>query len=228
MDNVSSSAELDQNVQPQVDQNLVNREELERVKQETAKNSFKTGYEKARRELESQLSQNQSQYNNQPVQNQNNQSNFDPNTVRNILMEELNKRQEQERQQQMEEAGKQILQSLSQKALNAKQEIPDYDEVTSQINWQDVPQLLGYADSVDNGGHVMYHLAQNPLHIGSLLSMPPSTALAAIKRLSDSLKINKDSKNLDMPDDSLSRINSSAVGAGNKEMTIADYRRKYR
>ena len=114
------------------------------------------------------------------------------------------------------------------KVDSARQEIPDYDEVTSQIDWQQVPQVLGYADQVENGGHVLYHLAKHPEHIGAILNSPPSIAVSQIRRLSDSMKINRSGNNNEpMPNAPLGRLQASTAGVNTGKETLKDKKRRY-
>lgn len=229
MTNVAT-AEVQTEVQPGVNPSqsspAFTAEDIERIKQETAKNSFKSGYEKGKSEVVQPSPQiNQVQ---QPVINQTAQAGASQDQVSQWINDELERRAQAQRQQQIEEQGKQVLNSIMSKAQNAQKDIPDYDQVTSKVDWSQIPQLLGYADSVDNGGHVLYHLAKNPMHIGSLLNLPPQLALQEVKRLSDSMKINQAADQVQMPNEPLGRMQTSTAGVGNNNPSFQDLRKKYR
>lgn len=239
-ENTASVVEQDVQ-QPNPAENTFKPEDIERIKQETAHKSFKSGYEQARKELEKQKAVNsvetQAPVNNQtmdftaPQYNPQPDANQTPD-IQSLIAQEFQRREQQMQQQQQEEQGRQILNSIAQKAENAKQEIPDFDEVTSQINWANVPDVLRFANEFDNTGHVLYHLAKNPAHLGDIMNLvnygQGNAAFSHMKRLSDSLRINKDAQDQQMPSEPLSRLETSAVGVGNGKMGVKDYKAKYR
>lgn len=220
-----SPEQLQQQTAESVVPKVFAEDEVNRIRQETAKKSFQTGYEKARNELQAQAPvETQTE---QPANNYQ-QAQIDPRVFQEMMDKEMQRRSELDKQRQIEEQGRQILNSIGNKAQTAAKEIPDYDDVTGKVNWGQIPQVLGYADHVDNGGHVLYHLAKNPSHIGSILSLPPDLAVSEIRRLSDSLKINQAAKNYDMPPEPLGRIPTSTAGVSSNKLSRAEIKAKYR
>jgi len=132
---------------------------------------------------------------------------------------------------QQEEHGKRVINSLIGKVNEAQQRIPDYDAVTSRVDFTKVPTILHFADSVDNSGDVLYHLAQEPAKIGTLMQLAnidPRLAQVEMKKLSDSLKVNQDAEGRPTPKPPLNSIKPSNTGIGKKPQTPAEFRAAYR
>lgn len=124
-----------------------------------------------------------------------------------------------------------MLGQLKPKVDEAAKKYADYDEVTSQVNFiKDVPEILAYANTVDNGGDVLYDLAKNPLKISQITgARSPQLAALAIKQISDSIKANEQAQaGMTKTREPISQIKPSPVGTGQGQMSIKDYKAKYR
>lgn len=215
-------------------QPMLPQSEVNRIVKQEKEAALKKGYDRAMAELQAQQAQQQPAMQAQPV-NQMNQPPSGQNVQdwRQMMAEELDRREQQaraERERAEQEAyTKQVLNSIHQKALQAKQDIPDFDEVTSQVDFGQLPDILGLADTVDNGGHVLYELAKNPSKIGSLrgLSSSPALQVREIKRLSDSLKQNVQAQNTRLPGEPLSNLQPSKAGVSSGEPSLRDLKRRY-
>lgn len=132
---------------------------------------------------------------------------------------------------QQEEHGKRVINSLLGKVSEAQQRIPDYEAVTSRVDFTKVPAILHFADGVDNSGDVLYHLAQEPAKIGTLMqlsSIDPRLAQVEMKKLSDSLKQNQEAEGRPTPKAPLNSIKPSNTGIGKKPQTAAEWRDYHR
>ena len=217
---------------PAQQQPMLPQSEVNRIVKQEKEAALKKGYDRAMAELQAQQ---QSQPAAQQPMNQMNQPPSGQNVQdwRQMMSEELDRREQQaraERERAEQEAyTKQVLNSIHNKALQAKQEIPDFDEVTSQVDFGQLPDILGLADTVDNGGHVLYELAKNPSKIGALrgLSGSPALQVREIKRLSDSLKQNVQAQNTRLPGEPLSNLQPSKAGVSSGEPSLKDLKRRY-
>lgn len=238
MSNMATSAE-EQNEeqvpqQAEMPSKVFKEDEVDRIKQDTARKSFQTGYEKAKAELSRQAQDQQIASPEVPIQpqTQNEESYSAQQTpdVSALIQQEFERRENDRQQQLMQQQGEQVLQQIIAKADAAKQEIPDYDEVTSQVNWQKHPDILGLANEFDNGGHILYHFAKNPIHIGALkqlISNDPDIAMSEARRVSQAMKINQDAPNAQMPNEPLGRMQTSTAGVGGSKPSMQDLRKKW-
>ena len=208
--------------------------DFEQERRKVAENSFKAGYAKAKTELEKQMAaQSQVQPETVPTQTQEApQSSEGQGLTRDDvfnLIKELNEQQHQQHlSQQQELEGQRIVQSLDNALVEAEKEKPGLLENVGKVNWLEDPRLHGLlreAEKHPNKAFILEHFANNPLQMGNFLSVPENLQGAAMKRVADSLRINDESKNVDVPTDTLSRMNTSAVGVGNGERTVSDYKR---
>lgn len=131
-------------------------------------------------------------------------------------------------QEQQRREGERVLNELRAKEAEAKTRIPDYDQKISPLKLETMPEVLWYANTVDNSADVLYDLANNPAKIGALRALPPHLAALEMKRLSDSIKTNQDSSASKMPPDPLSQIKPGNQGNDKQVKTASDYRTKYR
>lgn len=126
--------------------------------------------------------------------------------------------------------GERILNELKTKVQVAASKHEDYDKVTGQHDWSQMPEVLHLANTVDNAGDVLYDLSKNESKLATIRGLPPVSAALAIKKLSDSIKLNeqaeKDAKN--PPPEPGSQFRPSNFGGDKKPTTAADYAAKYR
>ena len=119
-----------------------------------------------------------------------------------------------------------------------KGSIENFDKAMADIDLRAIPYHVQLASMVDNTAEVMYELATNPTKIGALQSLididlragrQPKLAMAEMKRLSDSIKTNKQATNFRAPNEPLSQLRPSNAGAdNNRVLGVSDYKRKYR
>jgi hypothetical protein len=128
--------------------------------------------------------------------------------------------------EQQEADGKRILGELQTKVTAAQQKYPDFDDVTKHVDFTQVPEVLHYANLVDNAGDVLYDLAKNPSHIGTLRSLPPALAAQEVRKLSDSIKANENAvANMPNAREPRSQIKSSPVQTtSDGNMSVRDFR----
>lgn len=205
---------------------MYSQAEVEQMKREASDHAFKAGFSKASNAAQQNLNGSAQAVGQPPVANMSD--------LQRMLNEEIDRREKsradqikadqlKQHQDQQEAYAKQVLQSIHSKAQQAKQEIPDFDAVTSEVDFGQIPEVLAYADTVDNGGHVLYDLAKNPYKIGQLRGLPPALAIKEVQRLSQSLKQNDAAKNVQLPNEPIGTLKSSSNGVDSGKMTVADY-----
>lgn len=138
-------------------------------------------------------------------------------------------RQEETQRAQQEAYAKQVITELTNKVNDAKTRYPDFDEVTSKIDFTTMPEVLELANVADNSGDVLYDLAKNPSKIATLRGLPPQVAVAELQRLSDSIKSNQSAAGSgNSPKEPLNHIQPSSVGRDNGTLGVKDYKRMFR
>ena len=149
--------------------------------------------------------------------------------VEELLKTQFDKMQEAQ-QEKLAEAQhaqqiEQFKQSLLPKIASAKEAYPDFDEVTSQVNFLDeFPGLVELSNEYDNSGHMLYELAKNENKLAQVLALPPSVARRSLKKLSDSIKENSEASGVELPRDPISQVSASNVGSGNSPDSIEAFK----
>lgn len=183
---------------------------------------FDKGYQQAK-------SENQPQ---SPQLSQNSSSAPPEDQIRKVAADEFSKQakamQDQQFKEFQEREGQRIWGELQAKFQDAKTDHPDFDQVVKQDDLQQIPDVLLLANKMDNAGHVVRDLMQNPGKIASLRMLPPNLAEKEIRKLSDSIKQNKSAAAAPATPAPLSNIKSSNLSIGDgKPKTAADYRKLY-
>jgi len=181
---------------------------------------FHKGYQKALNER-SQYSTAQSEVNGMSVEDVNKLVNDQLKTHLDAIHQEALKKQQ-------EAEGTRILHELGAKIDADRKEIPDFEDVTKQVDFSKHPVVLHYANLTDNAGHVLYDLAKNPIKIAQLEQASPDIAALEIKRLSDSIKMNKNAANTKLPPSPNSSLRPSNIGINKGPVTAGQFRDAYK
>lgn len=178
------------------------------------------GYQQAMQELQqSQQSAGnpQQQPVNQPVQ----AMASNPDDIRRIAAEEFAKQQQvmmnHAIQQQQQAEGMRIYNDLKSKFDQAKATNPGISFENTLKDFEQLPEILRVASKVDNSPDVIQHLKENPSKIANLRVLPENFADMEIRKLSDSIKQNKQAAAAPKSPEPLSQIRPSSVGVGNSE-----------
>ena len=187
----------------------------------------KEAAEKARREAfsQSQSSQNYN-VNNSTV---NNKNTYTENELRQMISEESSRIANATLAQQNEALAQQIAVEFTNKMIAAKDIYPDFEEAVSTLNFPDISDVVGIANTVDNTAEVMYALAKNPKSLGSILALnerTPRLAVSEIKKLSSSIKNNQAALGEKFPNEPLSQMKPSIAGTDSGKMTISDFKKQ--
>lgn len=182
------------------------------------------GREKGRQEALAELSAQQ------PAQAQSQSiASNDPASARQIFQEEFAKQtQAWERQAQEQAANQQAMKTLSEvnmKFNDAKTRYHDFDNVVNLKYFQQMPDVLHLANSVDNTGDVVYDLLKNPGKIAQLRGIPEDLARQQMRNLSDSIKQNQTAISNPQTPEPLSQIKPSTIGLDNgSKKSVSDLR----
>jgi hypothetical protein len=117
---------------------------------------------------------------------------------------------------------------FTQKMLAAKEKYQDFEEVVSQLNLPNVPELVHWTNSLDNTADVMYDIAKNPSKFANILMLSntaPHLAQIELQKLSLSIKKNQEAQAKQVPREPLSQITPSTAGVDNGKMTLEDFKK---
>jgi hypothetical protein len=192
------------------------------------------GYQKALDEIREQQQLLAQQPSNQAPNNSTANNNVDLASLIDSRLGEFQKQQQAQHQEAAAQAeAHRILSELAAKTEDAKKRYSDFDEKVGSIAgaFESAPQLLHYANTVDNSGDILYDLANNPTKIANLAKlgeMNPQLALMEIQRLSSSIKQNQNAAPAPASPDALRPVKSSNVGTDNGNLSVRDFKAKYR
>lgn len=180
----------------------------------------------ARQEIE-QLRMQQGQQQEAPQQ-----GGFDPAQLQQLVAQQIAQQQEEAQRKQAEaqlhDEVNQVAQQYFGKMAQGSSLYEDFDAITADFNPAEFPQLVYLANELDNTAAVIYELRKNPgklAQLATLVKESPGIARSELNNLSQSIKRNDDAKrNLQEPQDPLSRLKPSPVGTDSKEKTIRDFK----
>lgn len=115
------------------------------------------------------------------------------------------------------------------KMKSGKDKYSDFEETVSQLNLPAHPQMIYWANSLDNTADVVYEIAKNPEKFASILMLSqtaPELARRKMQELSSSIKKNDEAQKLPHVNEPLSQLKPSTVGMDNGSMTVRDLRKQ--
>jgi len=177
----------------------------------------KEAAERARREALAELQKTQTVNNDRDL----NSVDLNDDRIRKIISEE------NERAANQAVANK-IAMEFTQKMISAKNKYPDFEEVVTQLDLPNVPEIVHWTNSLDNTADVMYDIAKNPSKFANVLMLAqraPHLAQAELQRLSSSIKKNQEAQAQAQPKEPLSQINPSSAGMDNGKMSLSDLKK---
>lgn len=187
-----------------------------RVKQEASQRA----YERAKRELMDQQMTQQPTSQTQSMGGMPQQPQMSDEELNNRIARQI---EEAERKAYSQKVAKDFLVKMQ-----AGQSIaPDFNEKLATFNPADFPHLAELAAHFDNTPEIWYELSNN-LHkvaaIDLLHQRSPNAAVAEMRKLSDSIRKNKEAAQQPEAREPLSQIKPSTVGTDNGSMSINDLR----
>lgn len=203
---------------------------------EEAQTAFQSQFDAHKAEISELLKGNSANAaNNGAVTGEQSQASSNPighTDINKIIAEKVSQLQQEQQKtnlaQQQENALRSTFGELANKLKDAEKKHEDFNDVTNNADFMnEAPELLIYANSVDNAADVLYNLASNPSKIGSLKNLSPRLAQLEINRLSQSLKQNESATNTASPHAPLSQLKSSNIGGDNGKKSMKDLREYY-
>lgn len=112
-----------------------------------------------------------------------------------------------------------------------KSKYADFDDTVNALNLPMAPEIVDWANGLDNTADVVYEIAKNPTKFTTILNLARggfgTLAQRELQKLSQSIKQNESAadqaKSVNEP---LSQIRPSTVGTDNGKMTVRDLRKQ--
>ena len=192
---------------------------IARQKKETA--------EKVRAELAAQSDRAQMQTQQQQHQSQNmggvqQQSQEE---IRRLIQEEAYRMSQQSYAQQIER-------DYLSKIDSAKSSDPEFAELYDELGIENHPDLVIWANGLDNTAQVVKDLAKNPAKFSSVLTLARSgsgkMAKKEMERLSASIKANEAAQKQPQVDAPLGQMKPTNIGTDNGDLSVSDYSLMFR
>jgi hypothetical protein len=125
----------------------------------------------------------------------------------------------------MQRGAERVANEFTQKLMTAKDNYEDFEEVVSGLNLPNNPQIVAWANGLDNTADVIYEIGKHPTKFANLLTLAntsPNLAVKELQRLSESIKTNQEAAKSDGVQEPLSQIKPSTTGTDNGSMTVKD------
>lgn len=223
--------------------------DMEKVRQDTARQSFQAGYGKAQKEMTpatpvQSIDPNQGMYapQNQAMQQpQMQQQAVQPQATPEMqamiaqqLQAHLAQQQQMMEQQQQQRVAQEGAARLDAQLMQNKDKYPDMDNLLANAKFDKFRNVVGLAsdNSIPNGADVIYHLAQNPIKKAQLHDLANTDLMGAItetRRLAQSLQTNEAASNLPNTREPLSQLTPSSPGVSSgAPLSLAEKKRLLR
>jgi hypothetical protein len=157
---------------------------------------------------------------------------LDQNEISKLVAAQLNEHLQRQAQEQAEALIKQDIKRVSDE-LKAKMDVanaknPDFKSITNSVNFSAFQNALLLSNTVESDiwPEVMVELARNPEkldRIDSLAQKDPQAALVAMNKLKQSVKVNLDAQQSQLPKAPSNSLKSSNVGVGKRPGSSADF-----
>jgi len=186
-------------------------------------------YEKGKREAIADIEQRraEAQATQQPVQQpQSEQLTMTRDELRKMIEEEATTRTQQQQAQR-------VVDQFVGKMKLGMQKHDDFEETVTKLDIPNLPpQIIDWANSMDNTADIMYEVAKNPGKFANLLTLSvtsPRLAYDEFVNLSDSIKKNEEAKekNSGQQNTPLDQVKHSTTGIDNgAPSSVSDYRKQ--
>lgn len=153
--------------------------------------------------------------------------------IMNDLRTQFQEANEKRAKEEIEIEGKKIYDSYQSKMQAGKQQYEDFDEIMSDFDPREFPNVVWLASQMDDPAGLMRELKMNPqklANIAMLSERSPKTALDAMNKISASIKANEQAKaeDKDAPPP-LGRMSSSVTtGQDNGTPSVRDFKAMFR
>ena len=169
------------------------------------------------------------------TQNYSNANAFNQDDIRRMAAEEAQRLRNEwindSHRTAQEQEAKRIADDFLAKLTTGKTRYDNFDKVMENIEFSQFGSAVQLANMFDNTADVWYYLADNPMQleaVNNLAAKNSKTAYIAMEKLSKQLKDNEAAQNIKLPNAPLSQVRPSNNGTSSGELTVDDYRRKYK
>lgn len=165
-----------------------------------------------------------------------NPTQFDDTRYRQIAAEEAQRLRDQWLQdaqtKTQEDYAQRTVSNFFTKINTGKEKYQDFDKVTADIEYGRFPNVVQLlAEHVDNSSGVLYELGKDRIKMANLevlAEKSPRDAIVQAQRLSQSIRDNEAAGSTHFPNEPLSQMKPTNTGTDSGQLTIADFRKKYR
>jgi hypothetical protein len=144
-----------------------------------------------------------------------------PDQIRDMIRQEAMMMSRQAQAQQIES-------DFKSKIAAERMADPDFADSYDALNIEAHPELVIWANGLDNTAQIIKDLANNPAKYSNILMLAksgaPMLAQKELQKLSQSIKANLAAQKQPKAPDPLSQIKPSSIGVDNGSMEVSDYR----
>lgn len=224
-DNVSSAPILETEVAPAAPaEKMVPQSQVDRL--------VKTIKMKDEQRMQNLIQQYEAEKTHSPSLPSNNNSWATKDDVAAILQDTLGTWAKQAEQAQQEQEAHSIVDSFTKKMSTGKERYSDFEDVSRDINYQTIPKIVEEIAKNNIDVDVFYELAKNkPLEIMNIehnLRYQPAKAKEALTKLSNSIKINENAKNVQRPNEPIRQLTPSNIGidsGSDSNLSVGDFKK---
>jgi len=152
--------------------------------------------------------------------------------LKRVIEQEASAREEQVRLREEQKKAEVVVNQFVGKMKLGMEKHPDFEEVVTKLDIPNMPpQIVDWANSMDNTADIMYEIGKNPSKFANVLTLSvtsPRLAYDELMRLSDSIKKNEDAikqgENTQVAEPLDQRKHSTAGVNSGKKSTVSDFR----
>jgi hypothetical protein len=126
--------------------------------------------------------------------------------------------------------GQRIAAEFQSKIDAAKEEFPELRSNIEKVGMQNFPSVAYLANSVEDTAAVLDELFKNPIkmiNIEQAAQKSPYLAEQEMKKLAQSISINKQAAQTKIANEPLSRLKPTSIGADNGSQSVSDFRKMF-
>ncbi len=216
----TQSAPSPHNASPTPSEKLFSQSELDRIVGRTRAEVRDEYYNRGKQDALSQNSRQQPE--SSPSASMGGINQISPDEIDKIVEQKIRERSDAQ-------TANQIAYDFIGKMKSGKDKYSDFEETVAQLNLPAHPQMIYWANSLDNTADVVYEIAKNPEKFASILMLSqttPELARRKMQELSSSIKKNDEAQKQPHVSEPLSQLKPSTVGMDNGSMTVRDLRKQ--
>lgn len=207
---------------------MVAQSEVNRLVGQTREHVRQEAYQRALREFEAKSQQQQAngQQQNQSQQQSSTSMGGVNQPSSNDIDRMINERLEKLR---VESIAQQIESDFNSKMKAGENKYPDFHDAMADLELAKMPNIVLWANSLDNTADVMYEFSKNPTKLTSVMMLAnagfPQLAQKELQKLSDSIKTNEAASKQAVANQPLDQMSHSPTGTDGGNLAVRDYRK---